>query len=91
MDKGLPFHYILRNQHFRCGPIAPEGTFDQPTEGDPNRLHTVHVRVRESTAIFCANKASLRMRHPKSIRTEFHKLPTEAAPPPPQTEHDYMQ
>ncbi|XP_072042171.1 uncharacterized protein [Amphiura filiformis] len=78
LDEDLPFWYETQNQRFSTGSLeAPEGTFDEETEGNPLRLHTLRVRARDCSAIFIAGRASCPVPHAKTVRTQFHKLPSE--------------
>ena len=86
----MPFWYETQNQRFKSGSLeAEEGTFDEETEGNPLRMHTLKPRVRDSAAIFIAGRASCPVSGTKSIRTEFHKVPSEL--PDVRSEHDYSK
>ena len=88
LDEELPFFYETASQRFKSGKLeAPEGTFDEEEEGNPLRLHTLKPRTRDSTALFIAGRASLPAPGSKTIRTTYHKAPSDL--PRVRQDHDY--
>ena len=88
MDVDLPFYYETNSQRFKSGELeAPEGTFDEEDEGNSLSLHTLRPRVCDSSALFIAGRASLPVTGSRTIRTQYHNLPSEL--PRVRGDHDY--
>ena len=77
-DLELPFFYWTGvNERFNVGPLA---SFNEPSDGKPERLDQVRISRRADSGVFVANRASIPLKNTATVRAQFHAEP-ERLPP----------
>ena len=77
MDPNLPFHFFTENDRY----MDDQPDFDDD-DGQPLRLHNLHVNAREDGAIFAAGRQYLPARDWRTIRPQVHRFDVGLPPVP---------